>query len=131
MFERVTTGAADDIQRAKDIARSMVTSYGMSTALGQINFEEPRKSFLEQVAQRRPYAEEAVAIIDDAVKGILAEGFARASNILEANRSLLDRAAARLLEDETLEQDTIRQILADAKMPDKAATPERRRAAAG
>ncbi|TVR95614.1 MAG: ATP-dependent metallopeptidase FtsH/Yme1/Tma family protein [Rhodospirillales bacterium] len=118
VFDRVTTGAADDIQKATDIARNMVTRFGMSKTVGQVTFEEPR-GYLEAV-QRRPYADETAKAIDAEVRSILQGGFDLASRILDANRKLLDAAVERLLDEETLEQDALRELMADATLPAEA-----------
>ncbi|TVR79172.1 MAG: ATP-dependent metallopeptidase FtsH/Yme1/Tma family protein [Rhodospirillales bacterium] len=122
VFDQVTTGAADDIQKATDIARNMVTRFGMSKTVGQVTFEEPR-GYLEAV-QRRPYADETAEAIDAEVRAILDGCFEQASIILRANRKLLDQAVARLLEAETLERDELREVLADAKLPEARAEDE-------
>jgi cell division protease FtsH len=100
VFGHLSTGAADDLAKATDIARSMVTRFGMGATLGPVTYEsEP--SFLGQAyGSQRRYAEETAREIDVAVRAIVEAQRARA--VLAANRSALDDAAGKLLVTETL-----------------------------
>jgi cell division protease FtsH len=102
VFGHLSTGAADDLAKATDIARSMVTRFGMGATLGPVTYEsEP--SFLGQAyGSQRRYAEETAREIDVAVRGIVEAQFQRARAVLAANRSALDDAAGKLLVTETL-----------------------------
>ncbi|MFO1068115.1 MAG: ATP-dependent zinc metalloprotease FtsH [Geminicoccaceae bacterium] len=104
VFEEVSTGAADDLQRATEIARSMVTRYGMNAELGQAAYETERGTFLGQPVEGggRRFSEDTAREIDVAVKRLVDDAFARAKAILAARRAELDRLAVVLLERETL-----------------------------
>jgi cell division protease FtsH len=120
VFGRITTGASDDIAKATDIARAMVTQYGMDDALGEMAYEKRRQSFLEQMqgGAGRDHAEDTAREVDRAVRAHLDAAADRAMRILEANRTVLDRAAEALLEAETLEGEELDRVLADVRLPD-------------
>jgi cell division protease FtsH len=103
VFGHLSTGAADDLAKATDIARSMVTRFGMGAALGPVTYETEPTTFLGQAyGSQRLYAEETAREIDVAVRGLVEAQFQRAQEILVANRALLDDAAGLLLANETL-----------------------------
>src|SRR5437016_7710083 len=103
VFGHLSTGAADDLAKATDIARSMVTRFGMGAALGPVTYESEPTTFLGQAyGSRRLYAEETAREIDVAVRGIVEAQFHRAQAILVTNRALLADAAGLLLANETL-----------------------------
>jgi cell division protease FtsH len=108
VFGHFSTGAADDLRRVTDIARSMVTRYGMSEKLGSIAYDREPGNMLAGAdhpfpVRERDYAEETAAAIDHEVRSVVGRVFHRAQAILKARRAILDRAAAKLLEKETLE----------------------------
>lgn len=106
----LSTGAADDLARATDIARDMITRYGMNEELGYIAFEAQRPRFLdvkEPVAGGCRVAESTQARIDAAIRAIIMEAFARSERILTANRAVLEQSAQALLAKETLEAEEI------------------------
>ena len=115
VFGELSTGAADDLQKVTDIARAMVTRYGMVEKLGQVTFEDQPQPFLGTPAapfgQERRYSEETAREIDMAVRDIVAQAFDKAIGILTARRALLERAAARLLEKETLTESELRDLI--------------------
>jgi cell division protease FtsH len=122
VFGRITTGAADDIAKATDIARQLVTQYGMEKALGPIAYEEARRGFLaEQLGPQRRYAEETAREIDSAIRARVQGALARARDILERNRRVLERASERLLAEETLEGAALEEALAEARLPERQA----------
>lgn len=106
VFEEVSTGAADDLAKASEIARSMVVRFGMDPKLGQVAYEPENASLLGMPggADWRPrrYGEETATAIDTAVRGLIDTAFQRAVSILTTNRPLLDRAATDLLAKETM-----------------------------
>ncbi|HEY6603527.1 MAG TPA: ATP-dependent zinc metalloprotease FtsH [Xanthobacteraceae bacterium] len=109
VFNHLSTGAADDLRRVTDIARSMVTRYGMSEKLGSVAYERDPGNFLAGAdrpypVREREYADETAASVDEEVRSIVDRVFERAQGILKARRVILDRAAKKLLEKETLEQ---------------------------
>jgi len=110
VFSEVSTGAADDLVRATDIARSMVVRFGMTTELGQVSYEPETAHFLTgQASQWRPrsYGEGSADAIDQKVKQLVDDAFTRARKVLENNRSLLNKCAAELLAHETLDRDAL------------------------
>jgi len=116
VFGEISTGAADDLQKVTNIARAMVTRYGMTDRLGNISYEGDTHPFLETAPgvgfQPRSYSETTAREIDEAVKGIVDAAFARALAILKAKRAILDRGARLLLEKETLVEEDLRALMA-------------------
>jgi cell division protease FtsH len=113
VFGEISTGAADDLARATDIARDMITRYGMDEGLGYVAFEPQKPRFLDvpELAQGGcRVAESTQARIDQAIRDIVMGAFERAYRILEANREVLERCARELLERETLEESDIRKL---------------------
>jgi cell division protease FtsH len=108
VFGHLSTGAADDLRKVTDIARSMVTRYGMSEKLGHIAYEREPRSFLGgneiPPGREREYAEATAATVDAEVRGIVEAIFQRTLSILGERRSLLERAARQLLAKETLDE---------------------------
>jgi cell division protease FtsH len=106
VFEEVSTGAADDLAKASEIARNMVARFGMDPKLGQVAYETDNGSFLGMPTGQdwhpRHYGEETATAIDTAVRGLIDSAFQKAVSILTTNRQLLDRAAADLLAKETM-----------------------------
>jgi cell division protease FtsH len=104
VFGEVSTGAADDLQKATEIARSMVTRYGMDEKLGRAAYETERGTFLGQPIEGggRRFSEATAREIDLAVKALVDGAFERARGILAKRRAELERLAKVLLEKETL-----------------------------
>ena len=115
-FGRFSTGAADDLARATDIARSMVTQYGMTESLGQVAYDKQPHAFLGQQQEtpwyERRYSEQTAHDIDLAVRDLVDAAFERAVGILDRNRSLLEETATRLLDVETLDQEELESMTA-------------------
>jgi cell division protease FtsH len=111
VFGELSTGAADDLAKATNIARSMVTRYGMDEKLGMASLESERSTFLptpgDYAAARRDFSEETAREVDCAVRDLIAQAFERAVGILEAHREVLEDSAQRLLEKETLSGDEL------------------------
>jgi len=113
VFREISTGAADDLARATDIARAMVLRYGMSEALGNVTYDRDRSPFLQPnvpVLQERNYSEETAEAVDRAVRQLVDGAFEKAYGVLQQNRALLDRTAAALLETETLDETAIQRL---------------------
>jgi cell division protease FtsH len=103
IFGHLSTGAADDLSKATDVARNMVTRFGMGERLGPVAYETDPGGFLGQMAgPRRLYAEETAREIDLAVRELVEGAFQRARALLARNRTLLDESAKELLAKETL-----------------------------
>lgn len=112
VFSEFSTGAADDLSRATEIARNMVMRYGMDEATGPVTYLGDPPSFLgtPQLREPRVFSEETSREIDAAVRGILNSAFERAVGILTAQRALLESAAQELLRKETLGQEDLAAI---------------------
>jgi cell division protease FtsH len=109
VFGELSTGAADDLVKVTDIARSIATKYGMTEELGQVVYEKSPHSFLggdqpQMTYLERSYSEQTAREIDTAVKSIIDEAFRRTVNLLRAQRGILERGARELLEHETLDE---------------------------
>jgi cell division protease FtsH len=114
VFGEVTTGAQNDLQRATDIARAMVTEYGMSDALGLINYDgNKRARFLDipMPQERGNYSEETALKIDAEIQRIISEAHDAADRVLTERRAQVDTIARRLLEVEVIEGDDLRRML--------------------
>lgn len=114
IFNEVSTGAQNDLQRAADIARSMVTEYGMSERFGPLTFGKERKPLFLDIGLPpgpKEYSEEIARQIDQEVKRLIDESNEKVRNILSQNQDKLRSLAAVLLEKETLEGEEIRKIL--------------------
>jgi cell division protease FtsH len=116
VFGHLSTGAADDLRRVTDIARSMVTRYGMSDKLGNVAYDRDRHTLLTgsdlpSPPHERDYAEKTAATVDDEVRAIVENAFQRALDLLKERRAVLDRTAQRLLEKETLEEAELTQLV--------------------
>ena len=113
VFGELSTGAADDLARATDIARDMITRFGMDEGLGYIAFEAQRPRFLDTPELAHGGcrgAESTQARIDQAIRDIVMGVFERAYRILDINRAVLERCARELLARETLDESDIRQL---------------------
>jgi len=129
--EKVTTGAAQDIEQATEMARRMVSQFGMSEVVGPILVgDREQQIFLgRELVQRREVSERTAEVVDGEIKRILEEAYRRARGILESNLETLHRMAAALLERETLDREEVELIAAGKELPAKpAAVPELPRA---
>jgi len=107
IFEDITTGASQDIKQVTQLARSMVTEYGMSDRLGLINYDsgEGDEVFLgKEIGQPRPYGERVATIIDEEVKDIVDDCYKKARAIIEEHMEVLHSCAKLLLEKERINQ---------------------------
>ena len=118
-FGDVSTGAQNDLQQATDMARHMVTQYGMSGTLGLASFEQAAAPLLSPAAQqpRMPYSERTAQAIDAEVGTLLDEAHARVRTTLTEKRRALDALAYALLEQETLDRTALEHALATAEGP--------------
>jgi cell division protease FtsH len=114
--EKVTTGAGNDIERATQMARKMVTRFGMSDLVGLMSVgDSDHEVFLgREITQRRDVSEHTAQLVDQEVKRTLDEAYARARSVLERERDLLEAIASALLERETLGRDEV-ELLAKGK----------------
>jgi cell division protease FtsH len=115
-YETVSTGAADDLAKATEIARSMVVRFGMDPKLGQVAYEPEASPLLGMPAgadwRPRRYGEETADAIDSAVRELIDGAFKKAVTILSANRTLLDEAATQLLARETFSTEDLQKVVA-------------------
>jgi cell division protease FtsH len=121
VFSEVSTGAADDLARATDIARNMVTRFGMTAELGQVAYETEAATFLSsQVPSWRPrsYGDGTAEAIDRAVQKLIDDAFQTARGILERNKSILETGARELLELETLGPEQLAKLTAGLERVD-------------
>jgi len=119
----ISTGAQNDLQRATDVARAMVTEWGMSERVGLVHYEQARRNrFLDMPmpAERGPYSEETAQLIDAEVKQIVAAAHQDARRILQEQRDALERVTRRLLEKEVMEGAELREMLAAEPAPEAA-----------
>ena len=127
-FNEISTGARNDLQRATDIARSMVTEYGMSDAIGAVTYDAERGAkFLENpfAQERGNYAEDTARQIDAEIKRILTEAHEEARRVLLERRDNLDELSKRLLDREVIEGDELRELIGPVppKDPDGTVPP--------
>ena len=116
VLETETTGAGNDIERASDLARKMVCSYGMSKELGPLTFgKKEEQIFLgREFSQHRDYGENTAQTIDAEVRKIITDAYDRASGLISDNLSTMHDMATALLEKETLNSQDIEKIMAGA-----------------
>ena len=123
----ITTGAANDIERATEIARAMVCEYGMSD-LGPLTFgKKEEQIFLgREISQHRDYSEDTAIKIDKEVQKIVRDQYSRAELIIKENKDALIRIAEALLEHETLDSVMIRRVMAGLQLdsPDSPSTTD-------
>jgi cell division protease FtsH len=130
IFNEISTGATDDLQRATDLARRMVAQFGMSTVLGPQSVQHlvtPAESrFLAGLGAQldRGYSERTQQLIDQEVSDLLRRAFDRAVALLEHNRRQLLALAAKLRENEVIEGDELRQSLEGADAPAELQSPD-------
>ncbi|WP_082098150.1 ATP-dependent zinc metalloprotease FtsH [Sulfuricella sp. T08] len=125
VFQEISTGAQDDLERATSMARSMVSAYGMSEKLGPMTYGPgKRPQFLEETMPLygREISEETAREIDQEVRTLMTEAHQRAHTVLEAQRDILDTLAHKLLEKETIEGDELREIISTMRQASPTST---------
>ena len=121
-LDDISTGASNDIQRATSIARSMVTKYGMSSKLGPVSFDSDSQVFIgRDYGHTKSYSEESASRIDQEVQAILQQSYQKCEEILKAHLTELQTIADYLLEHETMDGETFRQVM---EHPQEAQAPE-------
>ena len=117
IFDEITTGAGNDLQRATDMARKMVCEWGMSDELGPLTYgKKEEQIFLgREIAQHRDFSEDTARNIDAAVKNIILEATQQTTALLTEHRDVLTRMAEELLEKETIVLNDIERILAELR----------------
>jgi cell division protease FtsH len=129
VFGHLSTGAADDLRRVTDIARSMVTKYGMSERLGSVAYDRDPRTFLSgpdlpAPPREQDYAEKTAAAIDDEVRLLVQHAMDCALGILREKRGILERSARRLLEKETLDEKELTELIGPPVSPPVKAAAE-------
>ena len=114
IFNEITTGAQNDLQRATEIARSMVAMYGMNEKLGQVTYLQPANQFLQQgLFQPKEFSEHTALLIDEEVRKIIEARMVLAEKTLVEQRPLLEKIAKVLLEKEALDDEEFKALLAE------------------
>lgn len=113
VFQDVTTGAQNDLQKATDIARSMVAMYGMTEEVGAVSYRRTPNPFLQQygVPQEKEFSEETAKMIDVQVRSIMEERLDQVVETLKQHEKLLHKVAERLLEKETIEAEEFKELV--------------------
>lgn len=122
IFDSITTGASNDLQKATDLAERMVTTYGMSEVLGPLAYEKSQQNnFLGQGMgnPRRMVSDETAKAIDEEVKSIVETAHQQALDILDRNRDLLEQIAKEILEVEVIEGEKLQSLLDRAEKPEE------------
>ena len=124
--DKVTTGAGNDIERATGLARRMVTQFGMSEVIGPLAVgDKEQEIFLgREFAQRREISERTAQMVDDEVKRLIDEAYARAMQILTHNRELLDRIAVALLDRETIDREDLDRLVKNLPLAPRNLPPD-------
>lgn len=117
VFNEATTGPSHDLKRASQIARAMVTKYGMSKNLGPVSYEGHHGNvFLgKDLVHERNYSEEMASRIDDEVKKIISKAYQTAKSVLNKNKSKLKKVAEKLLEVESLTSEEFEKLIGTPK----------------
>jgi cell division protease FtsH len=124
--DKVTTGAGNDIERATGLARRMVTQFGMSEVIGPLAVgDKEQEIFLgREFAQRREISERTAQKVDDEVKRLIDEAYARATQIINGNRDLLDRIAVALLDRETIDREDLDRLVKNLPLAPRNLQPD-------
>ncbi|HXF70648.1 MAG TPA: ATP-dependent zinc metalloprotease FtsH [Thermoflexus sp.] len=124
VFGDITTGAAEDLERVTELARAMVTRYGMSEKLGPMVFGKKEELIFlgKEIAEQRDYSDAVAQEIDAEVRRLVMEAYERAKRILTEHRDKLEAVAQKLIEIETLDAETFRAIM-EGRMPSEPKSP--------
>ena len=132
VFGEMTTGSSNDIEKATNLARAMVTQYGMSEKLGPLTFGRKEEMIFlgREISEQRNYSDEVAAKIDAEVREIIDRAYERAKEALIAQRAVLDKLAALLVEKETIEHEEF-EALFEGVLPPRSSGPTARPIAEG
>lgn len=120
--DRITTGAGSDLRKATEIARDMVIEQGMGTQLRDQVFHENNGGMMfDRMTHERPYSDETARMIDQEVESLIKEAAMRAEAVIKQNMKPLKKLADALLEEETIEEERVVELLKEAKLPKAAA----------
>jgi cell division protease FtsH len=119
--DRITTGAGSDLRKATEIARDMVIEQGMGTELrDQVFHEDNGGMMIDRMTRERPYSDETARLIDKEVERLIKEAARRAEVVITSNREYLDKLANVLLEEETIDEKVVENVLVGATLPREA-----------
>ncbi len=128
-LDDISTGASNDISRATEIARDMVTKYGFSEKLGPVNYSSSDEVFLgKDFSTRKNYSEEIASEIDEEIRNLVEEGFTTAEQILREHMDILHTVAKALLELETLDGEQFEQLYSGEMTAEELAEDSRKKA---
>ena len=117
VLDDISTGASNDIERATEMARSMVTKYGMSDKIGPISFNSNEEVFLgRDFATTKNMSDATAAVIDSEIKRIIDEAYQRCSKMISENMPMLDKIAKALLEHETIGEKHFEALFGDKEV---------------
>lgn len=119
--DRVTTGAGNDLQKAAELARDMITQQGMGKKLRDQVFKAEEGIMMERIMHEREYSDETAKLIDDEVEALISEAAARARVVIKANMTQLKRLKDALLEKETVEAEEVAKLFEGSHLPKEAA----------
>ena len=127
VIKNITAGAAGDLQRVSNIARRMVTQWGMSEKLGLVAYDNDQPVFvgMEYGNQSRGYSQETASAIDNEVRRLIGEAHERALQLLQENRSILDNMSRVLVEKETIYTEEVEMLMKGASYKDVIAAMEK------
>lgn len=119
--DHITTGAGSDLRKATEIARDMIIEQGMGNKLrDQVFHEDNGGMVFDKITHERPYSDDTAKEIDREVEQLIKEAARRAEAVINENRASLDKLAKALLEEETIEEEAVRDILKSTKLPKEA-----------
>lgn len=119
--DHITTGAGSDLRKATEIARDMIIEQGMGSKLrDQVFHEDNGGMVFDKITHERPYSDDTAKEIDREVEQLIKEAAKRAEAVINENRASLDKLAKALLEEETIEEEAVRDILKSTKLPKEA-----------
>lgn len=116
--EEVTTGASNDLQQVANVARQMITRFGMSDRLGPVALGRQNGNVFmgRDIASDRDFSDETASVIDEEVRGLVEDAYVRAKDVLVGNRSVLDTLADMLVEKETVDSEELQTLLMNSEV---------------
>lgn len=113
IFNEITTGAGNDLERASDLARKLVTQYGMSDKMGPMTFGDREELIFlgKEISEQKNYSEKVAAEIDEEVSKFIKDAYKKAQDILIKKKPLLTKIAQRLIEKETIEKEEFEELI--------------------
>jgi cell division protease FtsH len=125
IFNRISTGAANDIKQATALAQTMIRNWGMSDKLGPLSYSKGEEQIFlgREISQHRDYSESTAQMIDEEINKLIKDAYQRAENVLKENLDILHKLAALLLEQETVQGKELDELIAELrpgiKLPSK------------